>query len=524
MTAFVAAIFLVLATGLPIFIVLSHLLVPIGPVWQHLASTVLSGYVLHSILLVIGVTGCAMAIAIPAAWLVAIYDFPGARWLRWGLLAPTAVPAYIAAYAYTDFLQFAGPLQQALRDATGWRHGDYWFPQIRSLGGAIIVMTLVFYPYIYLFARTAFEEQGHRLLIVARTLGHGPFTAFWRIALPAIRPALAAGAALVAMETLADFATVDFFAIPTFTTGIYRTWFNLGQPLAAARLSGYLVIFALILLIIERSSRQHQRFSLRPGSEKQQQSIRLSQSQGWAACIACLIPIIGGFIIPVLLLVELAFQTPFAGILQDLPVLIGDTLKLAGLAATLTTMVALLATGLISRLHPIRSLLVRLSGLGYAVPGTVLAVGILIPAGYLDQQFGVGTLSGSIFLLLFAYVVRFVSVAHEGLEAGMQRLSPSLFQAAKMLGAGLGRRWFLIKLPLLAPTIITTILLVALDTIKELPATLILRPFNWETLAVRVYRYAGDERLREAAPAALCMIGLGFLSVLIITKAAGSKN
>ena len=177
-TAFVAAIFLVLATGLPIFIVLSHLLVPIGPVWQHLASTVLSGYVLHSILLVIGVTGCAMAIAIPAAWLVAIYDFPGARWLRWGLLAPTAVPAYIAAYAYTDFLQFAGPLQQALRDATGWRHGDYWFPQIRSLGGAIIVMALVFYPYIYLFARTAFEEQGHRLLIVARTLGHGPFAAF----------------------------------------------------------------------------------------------------------------------------------------------------------------------------------------------------------------------------------------------------------------------------------------------------------------------------------------------------------
>lgn len=507
---------MVIVTAMPVFTVLGHLLVPIGPVWQHLATTVLRDYVINSCLLMVGVTGLAMMIAIPAAWLVAIYDFPGRRWIRWALLAPSAVPAYIAAYAYTDFLQFSGPLQSALRDITGWRHGDYWFPPIRSTGGAIMVMALVMYPYIYLFAMQAFSQQGRSLLAVARSLGHGPVRAFFRIALPAVRPALAGGAALVAMETLADFGTVDYFAIPTFTTGIYRSWFNMGAPAAAARLSAMLVVLALILLCIERFSRVRQRFSLSAQQTRPMPVTPLKGGQALLASLACLLPVLTGFVGPIAILGYLAADVPASLLWRNLDRLLGDSVILAGLSAILTLATAMLITGLMAGHAPIRNAVLRLCSLGYAVPGTVMAVGILIPAGTIDQALGHAAFGGSIVLVLYAYVVRFLSVAREGIEAGMARFSAALPHAARILGAGRWRRWTIVQLPLLGPTLITTGMMVALDTIKELPATLILRPFNFETLAIRVYRYAGDERLSEAAMPALCMIGLGILPVLLM--------
>ncbi|MBV6633109.1 MAG: iron ABC transporter permease [Alphaproteobacteria bacterium] len=525
-----------LVMGVPIAVVLSRLTIPADDIWSHLTDTVLGLYVSNSLLLVLGTTVGSLIVGVGCAWLVASCAFPGRRWMRWLLLAPAALPAYVVAYAYTDLFQFAGPIQTTLRDVFGWRHGDYWFPEIRSMGGAILVMTAVFFPYVYIFTLVAFAAQGDRIMAIARSLGRGPWGAFWFAALPLARPAIIGGLALVIMETLADFGAVQHFSIPTFTTGIYRTWFAMGAPLPAAKLAALLLLAIGLVLMIEAALRGRGHSS---GSNSQSVSgmPTLFHLKGWRALFAftaCAVPVLIGFIGPVLTLIALAIRPEG---LQALPLMlsaISDTLLLGVLAGLVTVTIALYLArsvglrgsggdqlGLLPRAG------VRLATLGYAVPGLVLAVGMLAPFGAIDRLlnaiaenwFGVSVglvFSGTIFTLIYAYCVRFLTVAVKGIEPGLGRLPPSMLQASQSLGVTGWRRMLRVELPILRPSLLAALVFVIVEVVKELPATLVLRPFQIETLALLAYRYASDERLVAAALPSLVIALIGLIPVMIL--------
>ncbi|MEO0393784.1 MAG: iron ABC transporter permease [Pseudomonadota bacterium] len=466
------------------------------------------------------------------AWLVATTAFPGRRWLRWALLAPAALPAYVVAYAYTDILQVAGPVQTWLRDLFGWQMGDYWFPPIRSMTGAIMVMTAVFFPYVYIFSLVAFGTQAQRAVEIARSLGRSPWSSFLTVAIPLARPAIMGGAALVMMETLADFGTVQHFGIPTFTTGIYRTWFAMGAPLAAMKLAAYLLLVIGLVIALE--------YLLR-GRGRQTQAVRLGHDTAfmtpnpplaWLATLACLIPAMVGFVLPVLCLIYLAMKSDGLNSLALMPGAITDTLWLALAGALVTVIIALMLSLASRRRHGKRHLGpmgVKLATLGYAVPGTVLAVGVLVPFGLLDRwimavaddRFGVSLgliFSGTAFILLYAYATRFLAVAVKGLEPGVLRMAENLGDAAQTLGASSWQRLFRVYLPVLRPSVLTASVFVFVEVVKELPATLVLRPFHVETLALLAYRYAADERLVSAALPSLTIGLIGVIPVIILGR------
>ncbi len=524
------ALLLALAVAFPVFVVFSALFVPQGDVWHHLATTVLPQYVINTVVLTAGVAIGVTVIGVGCAWLVTMCRFPGQRLFEWALLLPFAIPAYIIGYTYTDLLQFAGPVQSALRETMDWTRDDYWFPQIRSLGGAIFVMTLVLYPYVYLLSRAAFLSQSTCLLDVSRTLGRGPWRHFAEVAVPMARPAIVGGVALALMETMADFGTVQYFGINTFTTGIYRTWFALGEPIAAAQLAAILMIFVFAMLWIERQSRANARYdhttAMRPLT-----SYKLTGGRRALAFAACLIPIVLGFLVPVLALIQMTWEQGDVLMAGKFIPLAWNSLTLAGLAACLTvTLAVLVAYGV--RLRP--SLPMRLASsvasLGYAIPGTVIAVGVLIPFarmdnalnGWIQAQFGVSVglvLSGTIIGLLFAYLVRFLAVAMNNVESGFGKINRHLDDAARSLGHRPGGTLVRVHLPLLRGALLTAGMIVFVDVLKELPATLIMRPFNFETLAVRVYTFASDERLAEASTAALAIVAVGLIPVIVLSRA-----
>lgn len=525
--------------SLPVLSVAANLLAgDTGSTWSHLASTVLPEYLLNSLLLSLGVGVGVALVGVGGAWFTSMTDFPGRRIFEWALLLPLAMPAYVLAYVYTDLLQFAGPLQTFLRESFAWRRGDYWFPEIRSLGGAVLMFVCVLYPYVYLLARTAFLERGSGTFEAARSLGLSPWGAFYRVSLPLARPALAAGVALVLMETLADYGTVAYFAVPTFTTGIYRAWFSLGDRVAAAQLAGVLLMFVLLLLAMERLSRGRARFhetGRRVGMRRP-----LVGWHAWVAPLVCLLPLLLGFLLPAALLLNLALEEGDGAFGLHYLVLAQNSLLVAGLSALLAVLLAiLLAYGL--RLAQEQcgaggrgaALFARMAhrvvGLGYAVPGSVIAVGVLIPVTRLDHWLGARwlewsgsnpglMLTGTVAALIYAYLARFLAIALHTVDSGLARVTPSMDAAAKSLGCGPLETLHRVHVPLLRGSVFSAGLLVFVDVMKELPATLVMRPFNFNTLATQTYTLAADERLAEASTAALAIVAVGLLPVMFLAR------
>jgi len=518
-----------IAVLLPLLAVAFNLLLPARDAWAHLWSTTLPSILANTFVLMLGVGAGTLALGVACAWFVTMCRFAGSRALEIGLLLPMAMPAYIIGYAYTDFLQFAGPLQTALRDAFGWSRADYWFPDIQSLGGAVAMLVLVFYPYVYLLARAAFLEQSVCVLEASRMLGRGAWGAFWRVALPLARPAIAAGVALALMEALADFGTVQYFGVDTFTTAIYRTWFGMENDVAAAQLATALLGFVLLLVWLERHSRGEARYHHTSRRYRPIAPLELRGFAAFAAGALCALPVLLGFAGPAAILVHMSATAgdPFFG--RRFLEYAGNSFVLASAAAAATVAIAvgLAYAQRLTREGTVRAA-VRLATMGYAIPGSVIAVGILIPLAVFDNAldafmratFGVSTgliLSGSIFALLYAYAVRFMAVAFGPVESGMGKITRSMDEAALSLGAGPARIVAGVHAPIMWGSVLTAATVVFVDVLKELPATLIVRPFGFDTLAVRVYQLASDERLAQASTGAVAIVAVGLLPVAILS-------
>ena len=510
----------------PVLVVVGHLFVPSVEVWRHLASTVLPRYVGNSLALMLGVGAGTMLLGVSTAWLVTMTRFPLRRFFELGLLMPLAIPSYVIAFTYTGLLEYSGPLQTMLREAFAWQSAaDYWFPQIRSLPGAVAMMTLVFYPYVYLLSRAAFLEQSVCVLDASRTLGKGAWPTFYGVALPLARPAVAGGLALALMETLNDFGTVDFFAVDTFVTGIYRTWMGLGQPGAAAQLGAVLMFFILALILLERRSRRG-RISHTTGYYRQLPRFPLSGAKALVAFSACFIPVFFGFILP---LAAMAFWTRQTWDFVDprYVEMAGTSLALAGIGALVAVAAAVFLTyG--RRLAPGRlsSTAVQLASMGYAVPGAVIALGIMIPFAFLDNfidgvarsllGFSTGLLlTGTWTALVFAYVVRFLAVSNNTVEASLQKVTPSMDGAARTLGLSAGQTLRRVHGPIMRGSLLTAGVLVFVDIMKELPATLIMRTFGLNTLAIRSYELASAGLLKESSGSSLAIVMAGMAPVIL---------
>lgn len=532
----VAAIAVVICT--PIIIVASSIFTDTRELWQHLASTVLKDYILNSFWLMLGVGCGVLLIGVGTAWLVTLCQFPLAGVFEWSLLLPLSAPAYLLAYTYTNMLDFFGPVQSWLRQIFGWSSvEDYWFPDIRSLWGAIIMLILVLYPYVYLLARVAFLEQSVCTLEASRSLGCGPWRSFFTVALPLARPAIMAGLALALMETLNDFGTVQYFGVNAFTTGIYNTWFGMGARVAAAQLAAFLMLFIFALIILERWSRRQAKYYQISSRQHLLQKYQLKGLRGILATVACFIPLALGFLAPAAYLVDMTIRNMEVTLDENFFILAKNSLILAVISAALAMVMSLvMAYG--QRLNPNLTIAssIRVTAMGYAIPGIVIAVGVLIPIGQFDNAidswmnstFGISTqllLSGTIVGLIFAYLVRFLAVALGAVESSLNKIKPSLDDASRSLGYGATSTLINIHLPLISGGMLTAAMLVFVDVMKELPATLVLRPFNFDTLAVRVYQYASDERLVEAAAPALAIVLVGMIPVIFLSlRIAGSRS
>lgn len=503
---------------------------------RHLIDTVLPGYALTTLVLVVLVAAGTFAVGVGAAWLVTMTRFPGVRLLEIALVLPLAFPAYVLAYAYTYVLDHPGIVQTTLRQVTGWGPRDYWFPEIRSTGGAAIMLILVLYPYVYLLARAAFLQQSSGAFLAARTLGHSAWAAFWRVSLPMARPAIAGGVLLAVMETIADFGTVAYFGVQTFATGIYTSWFTMADRAAAAQLALCLLSFALLLAVAERASRGKAKYHQ---AGKRHMKMPPAQLGGWRAALAlalCVTPVVLGFLLPAAILFDMGLGSEQDLLSRRYTGFIRNSVTLAGTAA-LVTVAAAVCIGFYERLRPGRraAAAAYLARLGYAVPGGVIAVGLLVPFAAFDNAldawmratFDISTgllLTGSIWLLVAAYMVRFLAAALGAYEGGQSTVHDHMDAAARSLGEtplGTLRR---VHLPILTPSLLTALLIVFVDVMKELPATLIMRPFNYDTLAIQAYRLASDERLEGAAVPSLVIVAMGLLPVILICRQVGRRG
>lgn len=501
----------------------------------HLAETVLLRYTMTTIVLLIIVMVCSAVIGTGAAWLVTMTEFKGRKWLEIALAIPLAFPAYVLAYGYTHVLDHPGVVQSTLRTVMDWGPRDYWFPEIRSLGGAAAMLTLVLYPYVYLLARAAFAAQGATTFLAARVLGKTPFWAFLTVSLPMARPAIASGVMLVAMETIADFGTVAYFGVQTFAVGIYTSWFAMADRAAAAQLALGLLAFALLLAFLERASRGQAAYT--DGRKKaRMQRIKMSGGKQIAAFVFCFVPVLLGVVVPVVTLTAMA-----VGSEQDLlsPRYLGfirNSVMLAGIAAVLTV-IAALVLGTLHRVGATRmtALSLYMGRIGYAVPGGVIAVGLLVPFALFDNtldawmraSFGISTgllFTGSIWLLIAAYMIRFLAAAIGAYEGGIATVGPNMDAAARTLGQDMPGLVSRVHMPLLRTSLLTAGLIVFVDVMKELPATLIMRPFNYDTLAVQAHRLASDERLSGAAVPSLVIAAIGLIPVILLCRRIGRED
>jgi len=527
----VGGLLIACAIALPIVAVAWLAVLPSENIWPHLFETVLWGYIDTTLRLMLGVAIGSVVIGVGTAWLVTTTEFPGRRVFQWALMLPLAVPTYIVAYVYTDLLEFAGPVQIVLRAMFGWQSArDYWFPEIRSVGGAIVMMTLTLYPYVYLLSRVAFLEQAGVTREVSRTLGAGPWQTFFRVALPLARPAVVVGMTLALMETLNDFGTVDFFAVRTLTAGVFNVWLTMGNVSGGAQIALVMLGFVVLLIMLERLERRRRRYHALATRHRRAVRQRLGARTQCAATAACLVPVILGFLIPGAILLRNAVLFAEESWSSRFPDFAINSLLLAGGAAILCVVLAtFLAYAVRLRGGAVLSGAARVASLGYAVPGAVLALGILIPFGAFDNAFdgwmrntfGVSTgllLSGTVAAVMFAYVVRFFALSYGALESGLGRIKPSMEMAARTLGEGPAGTLFRVHLPLMKGTLLTAALLIFVDVMKELPATLLLRPFNFDTLATYVYQYGSSEQLELASLGALSIVLVGLAPVILLNR------
>jgi iron(III) transport system permease protein len=527
----IAALLVALPLALPVFSIVALAFMPGDNAWPHLLATVLPHYVAQTFMLLAGVGILTFVIGVTLAWLLTLHDFPGSATLRWLALLPLAMPGYIVSYTYVDFFTYAGPLQSLLRNVLDWKKPtDYYFPDIRSIGGAILVLTFVLYPYVYISARAAFLKQSMAQIDVARTLGKSPWQVFVGIVLPQARPAIVVGLTLVLMECLNDIAAVGFFGVQTLTLGIYSTWLGQGNLGGAAQLSFVILLVVAALLGFERYSRKRDQFLHHAQKPTPIVRQRLSGFRGWLASTVIIIPAVFGFFLPAILLCGQArkhfdaiFSLPFANALKH-------SILLAMFACVLTLLAGMILAyaNRLTESKPIRILTI-FATIGYAIPGTVLGIGLLVSLGHFDnwldasmrQYFGVSTgllLSGTSVALTLSYMARFLIMAFGSLESGLHKITPNVDAVARTLGRRPWRIFNDIHIPQLRPALMGGALLVFVDAMKELPATLILRPFDFDTLSTHVFTLASLDRVEDSAVPALAIVLAGLLPVILLSK------
>jgi len=533
----VGAVVIAALVVMPIAAVVLIALRPDENIWPHLVSTTLPRYFKNSVFLVVFVGIIAACVGTFTAWMVTMYRFPGSRWLEWLLLLPLAIPAYVGAYALVDFLEYAGPVQTMLRDLFGWQTSrDYWFPEIRSRAAAVIVLAAALYPYVFLLARVGFREQSGGAYEVARALGAGPVAQFFRVGLPLARPAIVAAVAIVMMETVSDFGVVSYFAVQTLTTGIFSTWLEGGNASGAAQIASIVLVLVFLLVALEKRSRGRLRFSQ---VARNRRAIQPNQLHGWAAWLAtalCGMPFLIGFVLPVSVILAHALENSERWLDPGLHRALMSTLFVGGSAAVATVLGALvLVYGVRMTGRRLPGMVLPLTTIGYAAPGAVLGVGLLYPMSAADHAIAdmietltgndVGLLmTGSAFAIIYAYCVRFFAIAQAAADAALGRISPSLPMAARSLGRTAGGTLRRVHLPLIKGSVGTALLLVFVDCVKELPATLLLRPFNFNTLSTRVYEKASLEQIGDAAPAAILVILVGLAAVLLMARTSQGRD
>ncbi|EKO3377711.1 ABC transporter permease [Vibrio fluvialis] len=499
-------------------------------VFAHLMSTVMPTYAFNTVVLTLSVMALALLFGIPSAWLMAMCRLPGEKVLQWALVLPLAIPGYIVGYIFTGWFDYAGPIQVWLREQTGWLAGEYYFPDIRSLAGASIVLALVLYPYVYLMCRAAFMEQNVSLLQSARLLKCSPWESFRRISLPLVRPSIAVALSLVAMETVGDFGTVSYFAVNTLTTAVYDTWMNYSNLTAAAKISAVMLVIVLLLLSAERYSRRRQKLYQSQFNSHEDFRYALRGWKKWLALLWCWGLVCVAFIFPLLQLLSYAytyFEQSWTAEFREYAL---NSLQVSLSAAVIGVAVALVVN-FYSRLksNRVSVALMRLSSMGYAVPGTVLAIGVMVPVLTLDHavndvakamQWGRPGLifSGTMFAIIFALIVRFSAVAIGSIESSLNKISPSLDMAARTMGCQANAMLWRVHLPLVRRGALIAGLLVFIESMKELNAALLLRPFNFETLATYVYNYASDEHLELAALPAVLLVLVGLIPLVVVNR------
>ena len=519
----------------PIVVMLFASMNASSELFSHLWATVLPEYVRNTLLLGVLVALLSLGFGVPAAAIISQTNIVMGKQLRWLLMLPLAMPAYLVAYLYTDLFDYAGPVQRLLRAWFGWSSpNDYYFFDIRTIGGAAIVIALVLFPYVYMLTRTAFEQQDRNLLRASRLLGCTERQSFYQVALPLARPAIAVSLALVTMETLADFATVQYFAVNTLTTAIYDTWLGYSDFAAANALASVLMLFILFIVVAEQRARAGQRHqSSRPNTQHERK--QLSVVQQIVASLFCWFLVFAGFLLPVILLLSMALDyadySQFVALLETGK----NSIEIATYSATIATLIALILT-LFQRLHQSRARMipVQISGIGYAIPGTVLAMAMLATFGPLDHLINDVAksldfkapgliLSGTVFAIVFAFVVRFSAIANGTINAGIGQIPKSLDLAPASLGIKTLPAVLRVHLPLLKSSILVAWLLVFVEAMKELPAVLLLRPFNFETLSTQIYQLISDERLEQGALGAILIVLFGLLPIIFLNRQKDNK-
>jgi iron(III) transport system permease protein len=506
-------------------------------IFSHLWQTVLPDYLLNTFLVVMGVAVSSMVIGVPLAWFIAMCQFPLRGFFVWALLLPLAMPSYVVAYVYTDLLEYAGPVQRWLRATFEWQTAqDYWFFEVRSVAGAVAMLTLVLFPYVYLLARTAFLEQSTSLLHSSRMLGCSPWQSFIRISLPLARPAISVAVALVAMESLADFAVVNYFSVPTLTTAVYDTWLGYGSLAAAARLSAMMIAVLFVLISIERFGRSKQQQYQKTTGQEHKERFELRGVKAIATTVFCSIVFGFAFLLPFITLLDLAIDYFDQSWNQEFIQYSINSLMLATIVSVCCIVIGLLLS-YFKRLSSQRYAYIpsKISSTGYALPGTVLAIGVLIPLSFLDHrindlfewfgQEGPGLiLSGTLFAMVVGYVVRFVAIAIGSIESSFNKVTPSLDMVSTTLGLSPMQMLIRVHLPLVRKGCFAAALLVFIESMKELPAALLLRPFNFETLATYVYQYVSDEQLEHGALAAIVIVVVGLIPLIFLNRSLEQQH
>ena len=507
----------------PILIILFSLFSDYSENWEHIYNYVLTDYIVNSLILVSGVSILVIIIGSVTAWIVTNYHFTGRRFFEWGLILPLAIPPYILAYTFTGLFDSYGTLNEVAGSIFNLQESESFFPNIRNIYGAILVFSFTLYPYVYLICRTAFLNQSRSMFEVGRTLGLSQKLIFLKLALPIVRPALIAGTMIVAMETLSDFGAVDHFSVSTFTTGIFRTWYGMYDLTTAMQLASMLLIFITFCLVIERTSRRNASFSTISSNFKPMPIKKLSSQQSFLCFLVCFIPIFIGFVLPILEILNWSLRYNSGFFEKHFFRISFNTISLSVFSAILCTFIAMLINFSIRYQN---SSIIKVTNpflnIGYAVPGLILAVGIVQLFVFLDNNilnsFEGYFLTGSIFGLIFAYIIKSYALANSTYEAGYQKISQTIDDTARILKSKGLNLLFRVHFPLLKTSFFTSILLVTSEVVKELPATLILRPFNFETLAVSTYIYASEERMIEAAAPAMAIVLVGLIPIVILTR------